>query len=76
MAGALASRRRFFAVGTHISRTFAATRYGGLTLSAANSSEGSISILQAAYPDIDRRGNVMNLVHTALGALHSLVAFL
>ena len=43
----------------------AATRYGGMPLTPVDN--GSLSYAQLLYPDIDRRGNLLNLLHNNLG---------
>lgn len=46
----------------------AATRYGGLWLTTVEPGS-NISVFQVAYPDIDRRGNVINMINEAAGSL-------
>ena len=43
----------------------AATRYGGLPLTSVDNI--SLSLSQYLYPDIDRRGNVFNMLHNDYG---------
>jgi hypothetical protein len=46
----------------------AATRYGGMPLVAVDNT--SLSLAQYLYPDIDRRGNLMHILHNDLGPHH------
>ena len=41
----------------------AATRYGGMPIVSVS---GNLSYAQVLYPDIDRRGNILNLLHNDL----------
>jgi len=43
----------------------AATRYGGMPLTPVDN--GTLSYAQLLYPDIDRRGNLLNQLHNNLG---------
>lgn len=36
---------------------------------AARNGTGEASLFQMTYPDIDRRGNVFNMINAAIGAI-------